>query len=191
MTPELLSSSIIPFTWTDHSAVLTTFTSPIHKVHDPTWHINNFILSHPSYFSDLEKALREYLVNNATIGISQMTLWEAHKPVLRGVCIRQASFLKKEKHLLQQKLEAEFNSSHVLFESNPNPKTKSHLDKAHLDLNLFLSDSADKMLCKSRHLFYVKANKLNTLLVRALNKLNHPSKPIRLKLSQDTRYIYQ
>lgn len=98
MTPELRSSSIIPFTWTEQSAVLTTFTSLIPKAQDPTWHINNSILSHPSHYIDLEKALKDYLANNATSDISPLTLWEAHTVSLCSVefVFARPLFLKKK-----------------------------------------------------------------------------------------------
>lgn len=186
MIPELLSSSIIPFTWTDHCVVLSTLTSLIPKTQDSTWHINEPILSHPSHSSDLEIAIKDYLADNETPDISPLTLWEAHIPVLRGVCIRQASFLKREKRQLKQKLEAECNTCHTIVQSNPTPVTKLELDKARLNLDLFLSESVEKMLCKSKHIFYLKANKPDTLLARALKKRNRSFKLIRLKLSHDT-----
>lgn len=74
----------------------------------------------------------------------------------------------------------------MLFQSNPSPTTKLKLDKTGLDLDLFLSDSVNKTIRKSRHLFYFKANKPSKLLARALKKINRPSKPIQLKLSQGT-----
>lgn len=106
-----------------------------------------------------------------------------------GCLIRRCSeelvsvFLKNWQ--LHQKLEAEFNS-HALFQSNPTSVTRLQLDKARLDLDLFLSDSADKILSTSRHRFYCRANKFDTLLARTLQNLDRPSKPIRLKLSWDT-----
>lgn len=78
MTPELLSSSIIYFTWTDHCAVLSTLTSLIPKTQDSTWHINDSILSNLSHSSDLEIAIKDYLPNNETPDIYPLTLWEAH-----------------------------------------------------------------------------------------------------------------
>lgn len=71
---------------------------------------------------------------------------------------------------MQQKLEMEFNTCHATFQSNPTPITKKQLDKACLNLNLFLSESTDKSLCKTKHKFYLNANKPGTLLFRALKK---------------------
>lgn len=103
MFPELLTSSVIPFTWTDHCAIISTFAFLIPKTQDPTWHINDSTLSHPSHSTDLEIAIKDYLKNNKTPDISPLTLWEAHKPVLHRICLCQASYLKREKKKLQQK----------------------------------------------------------------------------------------
>lgn len=93
MTPELITSIIKPLRGWIHYAIISTFNSLIPKAHDPTWHINSSP-SHPSNSLDIEMALKEFL-DNKTPDISPLTLWEAHKPVLRGFCLRQALHHKK------------------------------------------------------------------------------------------------
>lgn len=73
-------------------------------------------------------------------------LWEAHKPVICGMLIRQAAFLQGERKNLHQKLETNFNACHAAFQSSPNPTGKAHLDKALLEFDLFLTD----MLLRNR-----------------------------------------
>lgn len=50
---------------------------------------------------------------------------------------------------------------------------------------LFLTESAEKILHKTKHTFYMQANKPNTFLALALQKTNYILKPIRLKLVKD------
>lgn len=87
---------------------------------------------------------------------------EAHKPVIHGRLIQQAATLKRECKNLYQKLEAKFNTCHAALQSTPNPTTNSNLEKARLDFDLFLTDSADKLIRKRQHLCYLKANKPDT-----------------------------
>lgn len=106
-------------------------------------------LTHPSHRLEIEAALTDYLSFNDNEDISALTLWEAHKTVIRGKLIQQATSLKRERKILFAKLEANFNASHMAFQSNPNATTNANLDKARLDLDLFLTDSADKVTAKN------------------------------------------
>lgn len=122
MIPGVLSSVITPFLWTDHCAVCTTIASSIHRTQDTSWCINDTTLTHPSQRLDIE-TLKEYISDNATDDISALTLWEGHKSVIRGS-------LKRERKTLFLKLEANFHTCHIAFQSDPNPTTNSCLDKA-------------------------------------------------------------
>lgn len=53
--------------------------------------------------------------------IIPLTLWEAHKPLLRWVCISKASFLKKERQALHRQLESIFDPTlHSKMTPHPN-----------------------------------------------------------------------
>lgn len=120
MTPEILSSNIIPYTWTDHCAICTSIASTLPRSHDTNWCINDSTLTHPSHRSEIEIALKDYFSSNDTGDTSDTTLWEAHKVVIRGRLIQQATNLKRERKLLFAKLEDNFNSCHSAFQSYPN-----------------------------------------------------------------------
>ena len=45
MSPELLTSYIKPYTWTDHCAIISTFNSLLPKAQDSTWQINNSLIT--------------------------------------------------------------------------------------------------------------------------------------------------
>lgn len=102
MTPEILSSNILPFAWKDHCAIFTTIASTIPRSHDTTWCINES--THPSHRLEIEGALNDYLSSNGTGDISDLTLWEAHKAVLQGRLIQQATKLKRERKRMFAKL---------------------------------------------------------------------------------------
>lgn len=185
MIPEILSSNIIPIPWSDHNAVLTTITSTIPKTQDKTWYLPEILLKQPIYRNKIEHALKEYFILNKSPEISPITLWEAHKPVLRGIFQQQIGILKRERRNLARKLETQFNSHFLAFQNNPNPITKSELEKARLEYDLFLTESTDKILRRSRHAFYMKSNKPGTYLAGALKTTNKSFKPIKLKISKN------
>lgn len=185
MVPEIITSIIIPIPWSDHNAVYTSVASIIPKAHDPTWYLPDIIIKHPSHRLIIEQALKDYLKNNTSTDISSLTLWEAHKPVLRGIIQQQTGILKRESRTLAKQLETEFNSAFQSFQSNPNSSAKTRLDKARMEYDLFLTKSADKAIHRTKHNFYVKSNKHGTLLAKALKSINKSFKPIKLKLANN------
>lgn len=178
MLPEILNSNIIPIAWSDHNAVYTTIASPIPKAHDPTWYLPDPLLKHPSHYLLIEQALKEYLTHNTSPDISPLTLWEAHKPVMHGVFQRQFVLFKRERRNLASKLESGFNTSFASYQDNPNQKSKIRLENALLEYDLYLTESAEKSLNRTRHAFYMKSNKPGTFLAKALKSTNHSHKPI-------------
>lgn len=143
------------------------------------------MLNHPTYHLVIEQALKEYLSLNTSPDMPSLTLWEAHKPVLHGIFQRQFALFKREHKILARKLESEFNTAFISFQDNPSLVTKSHLDKARLAYDLFLTESVDKSFKHSRRNYFMKSNKSGTNLAYTLNSLNKSFKPIRLKLSKD------
>lgn len=91
MTPEVLTSDKIPIAWSDLNGVLTSIASIIPKAQVPTWYLPDKLLNYPSHRLTIEHAQTEYLTHNKNPDISPMTLWEAHKPVMRGIIQSQSA----------------------------------------------------------------------------------------------------
>lgn len=87
----ILTSTTAPCSWSDHNAVITFFSSLIPKPNHHTWTINDSLLTNPTHHQDIENAINYYLSNNCTPDVSPLTLWEAHKQVIRGICISHIS----------------------------------------------------------------------------------------------------
>lgn len=66
---------------------------------------------------------------------------------------------KRERKILERKLDLEYNTAFVNFQNNPSSTTKTRLEKARLEYDLFLTENADKSLRPSRHAFFMKSNK--------------------------------
>lgn len=73
-------------------------------------------------------------MHNSTPYTSSLTLWEAHKPVFHGICLRQVALFSCERKALCSKLEANFNACYVAFQNDPSPTLKLNLDKVRLEL---------------------------------------------------------
>lgn len=104
--------------------------------------------------------------------------------VIRGRFIQQATILKRERKILFAKLESTFNDCYQTFQSSPNANS-TKLERARLDLDLFLTDLANKLIRKRQHIQYLKANKPDTLMARILKNSQHNQTPIKLKISRE------
>lgn len=125
--------------------------------------------------------------NNDTEDNSALTLWKAHKTVIRGRLIHQATDFKTEHKRLFAKLEANFNTCHFVYQSTPNAITNTKLDKARHELDLFLT-TADKLLHKRQHTQYLKANKPDTPMACSLRTIHQPQTSIFDKTKADTLF---
>lgn len=132
----------------------TTIDSLIPRSQDTTCYINDSTLTHSSHHLEIETTLTEYFSNNDTVDISTLTLWEANKTVVRGKLIQQATAIKRTRKVLFAKLEANFNACHIAFQSSPTATNNAKLDKARLEIDLFLTDSAERLILKRQHTQY-------------------------------------
>lgn len=73
----------------------------------------------------------------------------------------------------------------VLHFSPPNATTNTCLDRAKLDFDLFLTNSAEKLICKLQHHSYLRANKPDTPMSHTLRVIHQPKTSIRLKTSNN------
>lgn len=72
------------------------------------------------------------------------------------------------------------------FQTTPSPANKLAYDKAKLELDLFLTESVEKILRKTKHTLYMKANKPTTFLALTLRRTDHLRKPIQLQITKNT-----
>lgn len=147
-SPILLDSRIQPVPWSEHCAVITTISSLIPQTRDRTWCINDLHLVNKSYCFDIQQALKEYLLHNASPDISPVLLWEAHKPVIRGTCISVSSHLNRDKKIKLQHLKAEYHQLFRQFQSSPTELNRTHLEKTKTELDLLLAETTTKSIPK-------------------------------------------
>lgn len=140
---------MVPCTWSDHNAVMTTFSSFVPRPSHRTWYKNDSLLANSSHWREIKNAFKDYLTNNASLDTNPLTLWEAHKSFIRGVCISQASHQHGVKRQLHKRLEEAFYKASETFQTSPSPSTKQ-IFWTRLELYLFLTDSAEKILRKSK-----------------------------------------
>uniref|UniRef100_A0A8C5MMF1 Reverse transcriptase domain-containing protein n=1 Tax=Leptobrachium leishanense TaxID=445787 RepID=A0A8C5MMF1_9ANUR len=94
----LLEADIGTRTWSDHSPVWMSLTSPLYRPRERSWRLNTHLLEDPGFSRELSGATKHYFEENAGVGeISEVTVWEAHKAVVRGLLISKAVAIHKAK----------------------------------------------------------------------------------------------
>lgn len=162
--------------------MITLIASLIPQSTNCTWCLHEAYLTNKSYCFDIQLAIKEHLLHNATPDISPVLLWEAHKQVIRGTWICVSSQLNKEKTKLKLKhLENTYYYQHLQFQSHPTPTYKSLLEMAKLEFDLLLAEAAKKSIGRARHTMYLKANKPDTILALRLRQPDRMRKPCCLK----------
>lgn len=112
---------------------------------------------------------------------SPVTLWEAYKVVLRGHVIRIASKRKRKWAQIRHALEHQLGTLSETFKQSPTLDNRKLLDKVHTDLDLCLTDEAERTLRWARQKWYAKANNPNTMLSNRLRTFTPKFTPITLR----------
>ncbi|CAH2284025.1 Hypothetical predicted protein, partial [Pelobates cultripes] len=133
-----------------------------------TWRLNPTLLHNPESKLNTHKGIIDYFTTNDTQETTRGTLWVAHKAVLRGSLIAEASRLKKQKlselethlHVLRN-----LESQH---KQNPTETLLEQIKTHQQTIKAYIAKDSQKALQWSKQLFYDKSNKADTLLVRKL-----------------------
>lgn len=148
------------------------------------WSLNDSLLTDLSNVVLIQHYIKEYLLHNSTLKVSPVTLWEAQKVVLRGDLIKLTASLKVRKENLIG-LEDAFYIASEAFKQVPNTSTLGKLQKTRAELDLTLTELADKHLRRAQHKFFFKVNKSDSMWARRLRSSDLTAKPIYLNLGAD------
>lgn len=144
--PLVVSASILAAPWTDHDPVLVICHSLLSKPQYSPWTMNDLLLSFKEVLTDITQASVEYFRLNAGSASSEVTLWKAYKAVLRGHIIQLAAKHKRQRIAMRYSLEACLDSLSTIFKQSPTPANRKLLDGAHIELNLCLTEEAERTL---------------------------------------------
>ncbi|XP_063819155.1 LOW QUALITY PROTEIN: uncharacterized protein LOC135057187 [Pseudophryne corroboree] len=186
---HILSSSIIPNVWSDHSSIASAFDLLDAPTSRPSWRLNETLLKIPSFKSKMAGLLREYFsFNNPESGCSPL-VWEAHKAVLRGHVISYASHRNREHKTLLKDLTDQVQNLDSLHKRSPTDSNYKQLMAARAALNALITEKIDKSLRWLNQRFYEKSNKADALLANRLKARKALSSIVSLKDSNgNTHY---
>uniref|UniRef100_A0A8C5MBT2 Endonuclease/exonuclease/phosphatase domain-containing protein n=1 Tax=Leptobrachium leishanense TaxID=445787 RepID=A0A8C5MBT2_9ANUR len=190
--PQVLHCEILDITWSDHAPILLTVGEGGEGgVGKFMWRFNDSILSDPGALAEIEQTLKEYFALNNTPGITPETLWQAHKAVLRGVCLKWASRLNKVRQADRLSI---LSQIHLAAQANSSDPTPAHL-KTLLEAQARLSDWNYKALLYSQRRlktrYYAFRDRPGRLLARCLRPMVANSRISHLVIDSGRRTVYK
>ncbi|XP_075044810.1 vomeronasal type-2 receptor 26-like [Mixophyes fleayi] len=165
---RLRAAHIHPMVWSDHSPISADLSDIVPRPRPASWRINDSILHDQSLILELRTLLDEYFLFNDLPDTSSMTLWEAHKAVVRGHPISMASRRKKLATSKRASLTIQLQTLERQHKLSPDEEVLAKILKVRSDLNLLLSESTASALKRLRQTFYEKGDKADRILASRL-----------------------
>lgn len=173
LMPQIKECKIGTITLSDHALITLTFT-PSRDVPAPfSWRNNTYILSVPKHQEYVRAKLEEYFSRNSSRSLSENTIWNAHKAVMRGVLI-QSSRVKKERNSQLDILLQNFKALEETLRSAPTLTTHSELSSARIALRTLLMSNYEYQLKKTKFNMYHSFNKPNRMMARRVAMARGP-----------------
>uniref|UniRef100_A0A8C5QAG1 exodeoxyribonuclease III n=1 Tax=Leptobrachium leishanense TaxID=445787 RepID=A0A8C5QAG1_9ANUR len=94
--PYTIDCTILPLTWSDHSPVILTLGDAYQTYTRPPWRLRDNLLLHEPARIAIQAALDNYFKENVTPDVNRLTIWQAHKAVITGECIKWATHFRKQ-----------------------------------------------------------------------------------------------
>uniref|UniRef100_A0A8C5M417 Reverse transcriptase domain-containing protein n=1 Tax=Leptobrachium leishanense TaxID=445787 RepID=A0A8C5M417_9ANUR len=171
--PYVTDCDIKPFTWSDHSPVQLTLSDTYQYHTRPPWRLDHSLLKHEPATAAIRDALTNFFAENVTPDMCPITIWQAHKTVIRGVCIQWKSRLRKEYMSKRLATLTDIHSLDCRNKISPSPELAAELDSKLGDLKTLEADAYFATLSRLKMKHYTFMNKPGRLLARRLK----PTKP--------------
>lgn len=169
--PILKSATIGNITWSDHAPVSISVALLEDRPFVPgVWRLNESLLHDPSVKADVLRELDGFFATNATPEMDPLLVWEAHKPVIRGIFIKHGARIKKERASTLTALLGELESLERRHKLSPDPSVWAALTSVRLRIRSWHLFQAQASLSRCRKVFYETGDKCGRTLANALKK---------------------
>lgn len=182
-----ISASVIhTVTWSDHAPISISINDTTPQRNTFLWQTNNYILQHPSYSLDIEKHIHEYFdVNKGSEG-DPVTVWNAHKAVIRDNIMQLSSMCKMKSTQQIDTLTSQIVTLESQHKTNPEPNVQAQLLTLRRDLRSLLLHSYELIQRRLKASSYSTSNKAGKRLAQRLKGQRIKSKIPTLFYSQST-----
>lgn len=161
-------TTIEPMFLSDHHPISCTLTFPETEYRTKTWKLNPSLLKDPDNLSRLKWRIQLYFAENDTPDISLISLWEAHKCVIRGELLALAAAAKRK---CQEMVEMLIVKIHRLETFHKHSQSQKSLQDLLHTWSLLLEELGKPKKCwyvLRQKIFYEHGNKSGRLLARAV-----------------------
>uniref|UniRef100_A0A8C5M1Q5 Reverse transcriptase domain-containing protein n=1 Tax=Leptobrachium leishanense TaxID=445787 RepID=A0A8C5M1Q5_9ANUR len=174
--PRILDSQILPFTWSDHSPVLLVLGDAYQYYTRPPWKIRDMMLKQDLAVQTIQSALTHYFAENATQDVSPITVWQAHKAVIRGVCMQWSARQRKSYMSNRLQLLTTLQDLDVRNKLAPSQTTADLIENTLISLRDLDTDGYFHTMTRIKAAYYSLHNKSGRFLARKLQPLRAPRK---------------
>ena len=136
-----------------------------------SWRFNPLLLNDKPFFDQTAKKITEYFSENDTTDVSDSTLWEAFKAVMRGHFIAYEAKLKKDRQKRLTEITTELSSLEKVYKETASSLTLNNIMKLKFEYNSILSNHVSKMILKMQQKHFELNDKPDSLLARQLKGL--------------------
>ncbi|CAH2315864.1 Hypothetical predicted protein, partial [Pelobates cultripes] len=133
-----------------------------------SWRLNESLLQDPAAKEEISQALTSYFTENETEGMSSVSVWEAHKSVIRGILIGLATRKRKEATSAMADVYDTIKRLELQHKRSQLTEKYGELMEARCTLNTLLTKRYQRSLQRSKNFFYAHANKGGKFLAHLL-----------------------
>lgn len=168
---NVLSSKYHNILISDHAPVSLVLNLN-HKQQHSSWRFHPSLLSDPSFEVFILSKISEFMDTNDNAEVTDSTLWETFKVVLRGHIISFESARKREKQKRLKDIESDLTKLEVSYKSDSSDSSVlQKILKLKFEYNNILSDQVKGQLLKLKQKYFELGDKPQRLLARQLRSL--------------------
>lgn len=192
---QTVTASVIhAATWSDHSPISISIEDSNGKHNSYLWRVNNFILQHKDYSSDIANHIKEFFVVNTDSVADPAVVWRAHNAFMRGILMKLSAVHKRKRTQRIDDITTKIQALDSLHKSSPHLPIPDQLFSLRQELRSLLLHSHDYMHHKLQATTYFSSNKAGKRLAQRLkgrrvkskiHKLFHPHTQTLLTNPQD------
>ncbi|CAJ0938039.1 unnamed protein product [Ranitomeya imitator] len=121
------SATIGLITWSDHAPITLSLTLAHQANPAFRWRLNDALLLNGEVLDRISSELEHYFQINDNGEVSDESLWLAHKVVIRGVLLQQASYLKRKRESGREALLSHLQYLDNINKSAPTPSISEEI----------------------------------------------------------------
>ncbi len=141
-----------------------------HKLGEFNWWLNNTLLKEKEFCSYLSSKIDLYINSNDNGEVSDSTLWEAMKSVLRGHIISYEAAQKRKSKARLTEIDSQLSNLEALYRVDNQPEVLKKISALKYEYNSILSKNVSRLLIQVKQKYFEFGDKPQRLLARQLRQ---------------------